>query len=341
MDIELPDETSPIRDDPPLPGPSLPEPARVPSPLPPPATATLGPLRRRQADGWSLVLSSEGIGHQLLSGTDGLYLAVDAGDAVRASASLQAYMTENDAPVFDTARRPPLRPSADPAGRADLGFGIAAGLALLAGFAVTGDATHGGGLAPLGGADSGLILNGALWRTVTALTLHAGIGHVLANALASVIFLPLAARRLGIGLTLLGTIGAGAIGNWLTAYLRGPGSLGVGFSTAVFGALGLLAGARLVDGDRGGRGGCGGCWIVFGAAMALLALLGSGEQSDVLAHACGLVAGVPIGAAIARFARAGAQAHGTSTSVAGARLQWAAGIAAVAIIAGAWGLALR
>lgn len=338
MDIELPDETSPIRDDPPLPGPSLPDPARVPSPLPPPATATLGPLRRRQADGWSLVLSSEGIGHQLLSGTDGLYLAVDAGDAVRASASLQAYMTENDAPVFDTARRPPLRPSADPAGRADLGFGIAAGLALLAGFAVTGDATHGGGLAPLGGADSGLILNGALWRTVTALTLHAGIGHVLANALASVIFLPLAARRLGIGLTLLGTIGAGAIGNWLTAYLRGPGSLGVGFSTAVFGALGLLAGARLVDGDRGGRGGC---WIVFGAAMALLALLGSGEQSDVLAHACGLVAGVPIGAAIARFARAGAQAHGTSTSVAGARLQWAAGIAAVALIAGAWGLALR
>lgn len=303
----------------------------APSPLQPPATATLGPLRRRQADGWSLVLSSEGIGHQLLSGADGLYLAVDAGDAARASASLAAYMAENDAPVFDTTRRPPPRPSADPAGRADIGLGIAAGLALLAGFAVTGDATH-------GGADSGLILNGALWRTVTALTLHAGIGHVLANALASVIFLPLAARRLGIGMTLLGTIGAGAIGNGLTALVRGPGSLGVGFSTAVFGALGLLAGARLVDGDRGGRGGC---WVVLGAAAALLALLGSGEQSDVLAHACGLASGAPIGAAIARLARAGTPAHGTGTSVAGARLQWAAGIAAVAIIAGAWGLALR
>ncbi|MCC7020736.1 MAG: rhomboid family intramembrane serine protease [Ardenticatenales bacterium] len=322
MSIESPDETAP-------------------SPLQPPATATLGPLRRRQADGWSLVLSSEGIGHQLLSGADGLYLAVDAGDAARASASLAAYMAENDAPVFDTTRRPPSGPSADPAGRADIGLGVAAGLALLAGFAVTGDATHGGGLAPLGGADSGLILNGALWRTVTALTLHAGIGHVLANALASVIFLPLAARRLGIGMTVLGTIGAGAIGNGLTALVRGPGSLGVGFSTAVFGALGLLAGARLVDGDRGGRGGRGGCWVVLGAAAALLALLGSGEQSDVLAHACGLASGVPIGAAIARLARAGAPADGTGTSVAGARLQWAAGIAAAAIIAGAWGLALR
>lgn len=296
--------------------------------------AVLGPLPRRRADAWSLVLASEAIDHRLVAGADGVYLSVAAADADRASASLAAFLHENGPAGFEPRAAP--APRAAVAIGPDIAVGLGLSAALLLGYAATGDASQGGGLAPFGAANSGLILRGELWRTVTALTLHAGLGHVIANAMASLAFVPFASTRFGGGLTALAVVVAGALGNALNAALRGPGSSGVGFSTALFGAVGLLAGARLVDGGAGGR--AGGGWLALGAALALLALLGAGAQTDVLAHACGLACGVPLGAALARAWPRRADAG--PRSAAGAAWQWSALAAAAALVAGAWRIAL-
>lgn len=315
------------------------DPALDPHPDAPPPIATLGPLPRRRADGWSLVLASEGIPHQIVPGADGVYLTVAAADAERASASLAAYLDENEheraAAEFATARPPRTGPAPAVAGRADVAAGAVVGVLLLIGYAITGDAPH-GGPAAAGAADSGRILGGEIWRVVTALTLHAGLDHVLANVFASAVFLPFAARRFGIGLALFGTLAAGAIGNGLTALLRGPGSVGVGFSTAVFGAVGLLAGARLVGGPTtDGRGRL----LALGAAIALLAMLGAGEQTDVLAHAGGLVAGIPLGAALG-LAAGGDGAAAAARRRPGGPWQIAAAAATALVVGGAWWIAL-
>lgn len=307
----------------------------------PPPIATLGPLPRRRADGWSLVLASEGIAHHIVGGADGVYLTVAAADAERASASLAAYVDENAGggagAEFGPARQPRPGPARDVAGRADVAAGAVTGALLLVGYAITGDAPFGGALAAAGAADSGRILGGELWRVVTALTLHAGLDHVLANVFASAVFLPFAARRFGIGLALLGTLAAGAIGNVLTALLRGPGSVGVGFSTAVFGVVGLLAGARLIGGPAGdGRGRL----LAIGAAIALLAMLGAGEQTDVLAHAGGLVAGIPIGAALG-FIAGGDDEAAARRRRPGGPPQIIAAAATALVVGGAWWMALR
>jgi membrane associated rhomboid family serine protease len=72
----------------------------------------------------------------------------------------------------------------------------------------------------------------------------------------------------------------------------------VGASTATFGALGILAALRQrsaspVGQVRGRR------WIVPVTSVLLLAMLGTGPGTDVIAHALGLVVGAALGLAAA------------------------------------------
>ena len=105
----------------------------------------------------------------------------------------------------------------------------------------------------------------------------------------------------------------------------------IGFSTATFGALGLSAVfgfvARYRDRIARRR-----AWLTLGAGVALLALLGAGERSDVLAHVLGLVAGAGLATVIARTTRPVTR---TNPIV---QLGFAA--LSVAIVAGAWACAL-
>jgi rhomboid protease GluP len=143
---------------------------------------------------------------------------------------------------------------------------------------------------------------GEWWRPFTALFLHADLEHLLGNLLSGLIFTMFLARTIGPwrawGLTLL----AGTLGNLAAAWLRlGREVSSLGASTAVFGALGLLAGCGIVQARRGAR--RGGVWPVavpLVAGLVLLAWLGSGgERTDILAHlagfACGLLLGLPAG----------------------------------------------
>ena len=152
-----------------------------------------------------------------------------------------------------------------------------------------------------GAAVSAAILGrGEWWRTVTALTLHGDLAHVSANLMTGLLFAAFVMPHLGTGLTWLGIVLSGALGNAVNAWgYRGEGHSSIGASTAVFGALGILVGAefvaRLSSAHTRSR------WqlvLPIGAGLALLAFLGVGEEhgnTDFMAHLWGFVVGLPLG----------------------------------------------
>ncbi len=139
---------------------------------------------------------------------------------------------------------------------------------------------------------------GEWYRTITALTLHADIGHLAANLAGGMFFGIFVNRMLGSGLGWLLIILSGMLGNALSVYIYFPSPhLAIGASTAIFGALGILVGLSLITGFHPfnaptlrRR------MIPLVGGLVLLALLGAGGiKTDVLAHGCGFIAGIVLG----------------------------------------------
>jgi rhomboid protease GluP len=229
----------------------------------------------------SVVLEAMGIAHEVQPTPDGHWaLIVDDGDAPAAEAALAAWEAEN-----------PPRPGL--LARSDYGrslVGAATGLAILA-FAVHVGLHPEGNLIERGSADAARMLHGEWWRAATALTLHADLAHVAANAVAIGIFLGAVARRLGPALATWLALGAGVAGNVLTALVARGSHVSIGASTAVFGALGTLS-VLQVPRRR--------AWLTLGVGVALLGFLGTGVRADLLAHLLGFAAGVTEGLAVRR-----------------------------------------
>jgi membrane associated rhomboid family serine protease len=143
-----------------------------------------------------------------------------------------------------------------------------------------------------GSADAVRMLHGEWWRAVTALTLHADLEHVAANAVAIAIFLGAVARRLGPAVATWATLAAGVAGNFATALALPGGHVSIGASTAVFGALGILSMLQVPRRSA---------WLTLGAGVALLGLLGTGARSDLLAHLFGFTFGLLEGLALRRM----------------------------------------
>jgi membrane associated rhomboid family serine protease len=281
--------------------------------------------RRAQIDEWVLVLSAEGVRAGVRGGPDGFALEVDAGDAARADALLDAWQRENVPPP------PPPPPAAPIDARAARHAIVVAGF-LLALYAATGPA---GGedsdFGARGAAESARIRAGEAWRAVTALTLHADFGHVLGNAIAGALFLSAVFQLFGFGFGGALVLLAGALGNLANAFVQAPSHATIGASTAVFGALGVLVGHAL--GNPRAALERRPAWLPIGAALALLAMLGSeGARVDLWAHGFGLVAGIALGAGAAQLA---------ARRLASPALQAIAGVVALAAIAGAWWVALH
>ncbi len=172
---------------------------------------------------------------------------------------------------------------------------------------------------------------GEWWRAITALTLHLDQEHLLGNLVFGVGIGILAGRMFGPGVAWLGILLAGAAGNYVDMLLSPPWHRAVGASTAVFAALGLLAGfgwaRRLNTRERRLY-----RWAPLLAGVCLLALLGTGNAHvDVLGHLMGFIAGTALGRV---FATAG-----VPRSRSGGR-QASAAVVALAILAAAWFLAL-
>jgi rhomboid protease GluP len=159
----------------------------------------------------------------------------------------------------------------------------------------------------LGNAQATRILDGEWWRTVTALTLHADSLHLVSNLAIGGIFGIFLCRELGSGLAWSLLLGAGALGNLANAYAQSPGHSSVGASTAVFGAVGILAALSLVRHRQQLRR----RWpLPAASALALLALLGTeGKNTDLGAHLFGFLFGIGLGLLtgylLARYGRPG------------------------------------
>jgi len=273
---------------------------------------------RRRIDEWATVLAAGGIPHRLRGRLDGWALIVAARDADAARETLDAYDWENRP---ETTRA--HRASGEPV-RGAAGVGLAVGLVLIGFFAVTGPRATGSAWFERGGADAERIVAGEWWRTVTALTLHGDAPHVVGNAAASAVLIGAVSYQLGPGVGLWLVLLAGTGGNALTAIVHGAHYDSVGASTALFGAIGILAATQVVA--RGPRSVARQRWIVVAASLALLALLGTSPGSDLLAHLFGLLAGGCLGV-VAALVRSWPLRPVT---------QWSLAVAVLPFVVGVW-----
>jgi membrane associated rhomboid family serine protease len=265
-------------------------------------TALATASTRAAAEQWVLVLASQRISSKLERGPEGWAILVGARDAEAAARALAAYERENPDPVSAQVPRIDY-------GRTWAGFAMAA--LLVAFFGVTGPRDPAVFWFREGSASAELILRGELWRMVTALTLHADLGHVLANAVSCALFATAVCWSMGPGVGWCLIILAGAGGNGLNALVHASGHSSVGASTAIFGAVGLLTGLQLVRrrrlGFRGRR-----AWAPIAAGLALLAMLGTGKGSDLSAHLLGFLCGAVLGV-VAVLGMLRAPARGTQS----------------------------
>jgi rhomboid protease GluP len=241
----------------------------------------------RLAEEWELVLLAQGLCPTMRRSADGVALCVSAGEVDRARAALLAYESENP---------PKLAEQREPLGAADsFAASAVAGLLLLAFFSVTVISNPTMSWFERGSADAHKILNGELWRTVTALTLHSDVAHALSNAFGLALFLGAVSSVLGTGLGCALILLAGAGGNLANAFLHGAPHVSVGASTSVFGAVGVLGGlgvimrrTKALSRRR--------AWLSVAAAFALLGMLGTGGgRVDIWAHLFGLLVGGILG----------------------------------------------
>jgi membrane associated rhomboid family serine protease len=138
------------------------------------------------------------------------------------------------------------------------------------------------------------------WRGATALLVHADLAHLLGNLFFGSLFAWFVARAFGPAPALAWIGLSGVLGNIIVALVFYPDPFrGIGASTAVFGAVGLLVAHGIVwsrrgTGLRGHR-----AWLVpLGGGLGLLGMFGSGgEQAgvDLAAHLFGFLAGLAIG----------------------------------------------
>lgn len=183
----------------------------------------------------------------------------------------------------------------------------------------------------VGRVDGVLIREGEWWRAITALTLHSGLTHFAGNAGFGALFGIMAGRVLGSGVTWLTVVITSGVANLINTLLLDSSHRAIGASTAVFAALGLVAGfvwrGELMKQDR---------WpyrigpIVGG--IALLAYTGTGsENTDVGAHLSGFACGFFAGIAMTSIYHL----------VPNENVQRASGLLAIAIVVIAWLFALR
>lgn len=284
----------------------------------------------RRLEAWALALTSKGIS-SLRHWSDGVFeLHVPLHDDVMVA---QAELDALDAEEHE-ARRASLADAAlerPPVSRHATAGAVLVSLFLLAFFAVTGPRADGSAWFSAGASDAERVLHGEWWRSITALTLHADSAHVISNVGIGTLVVGAVMRSEGIGWGAALVLASGSAGNLVNAWAHQTLHRSVGFSTAVFGAIGLLGGLAYVHGRRRVSP-LRPAWTALAGTIALLALLGTSEKSsvDMLAHLFGGVAGLGLGLLVA-----GARLRPTT-----ALGQWLSGLAAAATVLAAWTVAL-
>lgn len=271
---------------------------------------------------WSLVLASQGIEPVLdrLADGRGWVLWVTPDDQARAWASIRQYRLENRGWAW-------RRRLEWPGVLFHWGALLWCWVLVLLHWVVQGSGPR---AAALGAVNSAAVGQGELWRWVTAVGLHADVGHLAANVATGLVVFGLAMARFGAGWAMWCGLMAGVAGNAVAWLLRADPYTGLGASGMVMGGLGMLAGqsAFLLWESRKAR-----REVVSGllGGFLLFVLVGLNPASDVLAHAGGFVAGVVLGVGLAL---------GPPRWTRDERWDRLAGAAAVLLYAAAWALAL-
>jgi len=320
------------------------------------ASATLqfiGPITdRRQAREWALVLQSQQIEFTIRyawapreEATSegrihrGMVIEVRSDEYERALHCIDLYERENENWPPPREEDPfQLHPASSLLPLVFLG-------AALFFVSITGPAAGGSAWFSFGRADA-LRLYAEPWRMITALTLHSDGSHIFGNAVSGSIFGAMLSRRIGPGAALLGFVLAGAFGNAFNALHHLPGGhYSIGASTAVFGAIGILAGIETVR-VMSRRSRAHTAVITrrrryldivapLVGGLTLLGTLGAGGgNTDVWAHGYGFLAGAGLGVLAGVWLR---RHPDRKPSV---LLQLLASSLAVGLVVGAWALAL-
>lgn len=270
----------------------------------------------------ALVLAARNIPHRVIHDRAGFALLVTAADSTRAVGELRLYESEN----------PPREPK--PVRQIewhDARPGVAGYVLVLCLVAwLAGNNAFGADWLTAGRVDGAAIRAGEWWRLVTALTLHGDAAHLAGNLVFGAVFGLFAGRLLGSGVAWLIVLLAAATGNFVNTLLLADTHRSIGASTAVFAALGLVAGyvwrARLMSQER---------WvyrlgpIVGGIALLAYTGMGGGEAGanvDVGAHVTGFGAGFAAGLLLV----------GRVSAKDSIRFQAGAGLLAIGIVAVAW-----
>jgi len=269
---------------------------------------------------FSLVLEAKGIEHETRESERVWTLIVPVALLDRAYEEISRYSTERSPPRSIPAAIP-ARPGAT------LGAIVYVLVLLLTAYCA-GNGAFGADWLSIGNLDAAAPRE--WWRAVTALTLHLDQEHLLGNVLFGVLAGIGAGRLLGPGVAWASILGAAAVANYLEILIAPVTHRAVGASTAVFAALGLLAGMawqeRLTLRERLWY-----RWAPLIAGICLLTLLGAGNAHvDVLGHALGFILGIGVGWVHAKVGLGNR----------GARLQIVSGACAVLLVIAAWLLAL-
>lgn len=270
----------------------------------------------------SLVLAAAEIPHKVVHEPGSSVIVVPAEYSARAHEEIMLY-NEANPPIIPRPPKTIRYQNATP--------GIVAYLIVICGVAwLAGEAAFGENWYRAGRVDGALVRAGEWWRTITALTLHSGPSHLAGNIVFGALFGLFAGRVLGSGVAWFAIVMAGALGNLLNTLLLTTEHRSIGASTAVFAALGIVAGyvwrAKLFSQER---------WVFRNGpivgGLALLMYTGTGdENTDIGAHLFGFLCGFGAGVLLTL----------AKDRILDTRWQLVGGFGAILVIVGAWCIAL-
>jgi rhomboid protease GluP len=243
-------------------------------------------LSQEQADTYGLVLDAYALPYSIKRSGSNWELWVDETIHDRALEVIKQYIEENQhVPLPDTRETETHQKTFT---------GIWACLILMAFSIAVNMSGNADKIIRAYGASAHDILNGEIYRTVTALMLHSDYPHLAGNMAGIAIFGTAVCNITGAGVGWLMILLTGILGNLANAVLYRYGHISIGASTAVFGAIGILAAYQLskkikIPGQRMKA------WLPFAGGLALLGFLGSSKHSDLTAHLFGFMAGICLG----------------------------------------------
>jgi membrane associated rhomboid family serine protease len=243
-------------------------------------------LTRDRADTYGLVLSAYHLPHSIIRSGNGWEIWVDDAVRDRALDLILKYIEENpDLSIADDQETQVYKKTFS---------GIWVCLLLLACHIVANRSDGVEKIIREYGASAFDIMNGEIYRTVTSLMLHSDYPHLAGNIAGIGIFGTAVCSITGAGVGWLMILLSGILGNLANAALFRYGHISIGASTAVFGAVGILAAYQLCRkikiADQRMK-----AWLPIAGGLALLSFLGTGRHSDLTAHLFGFVAGVCLG----------------------------------------------